>query len=229
MKTAYLDPKLPRSLPGNPMHWAKAWFDAASDRQVQKNPNAMTLATVGDGGAPTARVVLCKAFEADPGYLVFYTNYQSRKSEQLFNNPEVCVVFHWDSIGRQIRIEGLAARSPAEESDQYFASRDAGSRLGAWGSDQSQPLESRQHLIEQMQRRALELGVLLDENGKPAAGAEIPRPPHWGGIRIWARRVELWIDGEDRIHDRASWTRDLEPGSDGTFRTGEWSGTRLQP
>ncbi len=229
MKTAYLDPKLPRSLPANPMHWAKAWFDAASDKQVQRNPNAMTLATVGEDGAPTARVVLCKSFVADPGYLVFFTNYESLKSAQILANPEVCAVFHWDSIGRQIRVEGLAARSPAEESDKYFATRDAGSRLAAWGSDQSKPLESRQHLIEQIQARAAELGVDLDESGKPADDAEIQRPPHWGGTRIWARRVELWIDGEDRIHDRASWSRQLTARGDGTFTTGEWSGTRLQP
>ena len=187
MKTAYLDPKLPSNLPGNPMHWAKAWFDAASDRQVQRNPNSMTLATVGAGGIPSARVVLCKDFEPDPGYLVFYTNYRSRKAEELFNNPEACAVFHWDSIGRQIRIEGLATRSPDEEN------------------------------------------VELDADGKPAEDAVIPRPPHWGGFRIWARRVELWIDGESRIHDRAAWSRDLTMADDGTFSVGEWTGTRLQP
>jgi pyridoxamine 5'-phosphate oxidase len=229
VKTAYLDPKLPSNLPGNPMHWAKAWFDAAYDKQVQRNPNSMTLATVGAGGIPSARVVLCKDFEPDPGYLVFYTNYRSRKAEELFNNPEVCACFHWDSIGRQIRIEGLAIRSPEEESDQYFASRDAGSRLGAWGSDQSEPLESRKKLIEQIQQRAAELGVELDADGKPAEDAAIPRPPHWGGFRIWARRVELWIDGESRIHDRAAWSRDLTMADDGTFSVGEWTGTRLQP
>lgn len=211
------------------MHWAKAWFDAASDKQIQRNPNSMTLATVGAGGVPSARVVLCKGFEPDPGYLVFYTNYESRKSEELFNNPAVCAVFHWDSIGRQIRIEGLAVRSPDEESEQYFASRGAASRLGAWGSDQSQPLKSRNKLIEQIQARAAELGVEIDAEGKPAEDAEIPRPPHWGGFRIWARRVELWIDGESRIHDRAAWTRDLTMSEDGTFTFGEWTGTRLQP
>ena len=167
MTTAYLDPKLPKQLPGNPMHWAKAWFDVAWNKRVQRNANAMTLVTVDAEHRPSARIVLCKGFEADPGYLVFYTNYRSRKIAELDTNPHVGLVFHWDAIGRQIRIEGLACRSPDEESDRYFATRDAGSQLGAWASDQSSPLASRQDLLDQMATRATELGVELDDEGRP--------------------------------------------------------------
>lgn len=229
MKTAYLDPKLPSKLPNNPMHWAKAWCDAAFDKKLQPNPNAMTLSTVDTDGAPSSRVVLCKHFEADPGYLVFYTNYESRKCLELFANPAVSVVFHWDTIGRQIRIEGIAVKSPAEESDRYFAERGTGSQLGAWGSDQSRPLESRKTLIEQIRKRAADLGVELDADAQPVDDIDIPRPPHWGGVRIWARQVELWVDGADRIHDRACWQRELDSSGDGAFQAGEWQGTRLQP
>jgi len=214
------------------MHWAKAWLDEAVDKAVQRNPNSMTAITVRNGGQPSGRVVLCKDFVADPGYLVFYTNYQSDKVRDLDRNNKIALVFHWDAFGRQVRIEGDAVRSPAAESDAYFATRDWGSQLGAWGSDQSAPLESRAALIAQVGRRAVKLGVGAAKNLKSiasAGGPVIPRPPHWGGIRVWARRIELWIEGPDRIHDRARWERSLEQADDGSFTTGEWTGTRLQP
>lgn len=225
-------PVLPDLLPDDPLAWASAWLKHASDNAVQRNPNAMTLATVGGNGAPSARVVLCKAFVTDPGYVVFYTNYKSKKVAQLAQNPQVALTFHWDALGRQVRLEGIAVRSPAAESDAYFATRDWGSRLGAWGSDQSAALESRDALFRQVRARALDLGIDVSENlqtlrgdGRPA----IPRPPHWGGIRVWPNRAELWIEGADRIHDRAAWSRSLEPADDYTFRPGPWTGARLQP
>jgi pyridoxamine 5'-phosphate oxidase len=223
---------LPAELPDDPMHWVKAWLDEAIEKAVQRNPNSMTAITVRDDGQPSGRVVLCKRFVADPGYLVFYTNYKSDKVRDLDANGRVALVFHWDVFGRQVRIEGEAVRSPAEESDAYFASRDFGSQLGAWGSDQSSPLESRAALIAQVGRRAVKLGVAAAKNFKSVAAADrpvIPRPPHWGGIRVWARRVELWLEGDDRIHDRARWERALEKTGDDTFATGPWKGTRLQP
>ena len=224
--------RLPTELPSDPMRWAKAWLDEAVDKAVQRNPNSMTAITVRDGGLPSGRVVLCKEFVADPGYLVFYTNYKSDKVRDLDRNNKIALVFHWDVFGRQVRIEGDAVRSPAAESDAYFATRDWGSQLGAWGSDQSAPLESRAALIAQVGRRAVKLGVGAAKNLKSIASAGqpvIPRPPHWGGIRVWARRIELWIEGPDRIHDRARWERPLEQADDGSFTTGEWTGTRLQP
>lgn len=224
--------QLPADLPNDPMHWVKAWLDEAVEKAVQRNPNSMVAITVRDGLQPSGRVVLCKNFVPDPGYLVFYTNYKSDKVRDLDANNRIALVFHWDVFGRQARIEGEAVRSPAEESDAYFATRDWGSQLGAWGSDQSAPLESRAALIAQVGRRAVRLGVSAAKNLKSVATANRPiiaRPPHWGGIRVWARRVELWLEGEDRIHDRARWERTLENSGDGSFVTGEWRGTRLQP
>ena len=214
------------------MDWAKAWLDEAMQKKVQRNPNSMTAVTVSEDGQPSARVVLCKEFIADPGYLVFYTNYKSDKARQIASNDKVALLFHWDSFGRQVRIEGQAVLSPAEESDTYFASRDWGSQLGAWGSDQSSPLESRAALIAQVGRRAVKLGVDAAKNLKSIAIADQPviqRPPHWGGIRVWANRIELWIEGSDRIHDRARWDRSLVANEDDTFMVSEWTGTRLQP
>ena len=211
---------LPTELPDNPMHIARSWLGQATDERVQRNPNAMVLATVDDSGQPSARVVLCKAFDADAGFIVFYTNYESRKSAELIENPNVSLVFHWDSLGRQIRIEGIARRSPAQESDAYFASRPRGSQLGAWGSDQSRPVASRDALLAQVRERS----DRLDKTG-----SDIARPAHWGGIRVWATAIELWVDAANRVHDRARWTRTLgepeRPGFDAT----PWTGTRLQP
>jgi pyridoxamine 5'-phosphate oxidase len=214
------------------MDWAKAWLDEAVRKEVQRNPNSMTAVTVNDDGQPSARVVLCKEFIADPGYLVFYTNYKSDKARQIARNNKVALLFHWDSFGRQVRIEGPAVLSPAEESDAYFASRDWGSQLGAWGSDQSSPLESRAALIAQVGRRAIKLGLSAAKDLKSIAVADRPviqRPPQWGGIRVWASRIELWMEGTDRIHDRARWDRSLVANEDDTFMVGEWTGTRLQP
>lgn len=224
--------QLPAELPDNPLHWAKAWLDEAVAKNVQRNPNSMTAITVREGGQPSGRVVLCKHFVPDPGYLVFYTNYRSDKVRELDANNRIALVFHWDVFGRQVRIEGEAVRSPAEESDAYFASRNWGSQLGAWGSDQSAPIESRAALIAQVGRRAVRLGLSAAKNLKSVAVADrpvIPRPPHWGGIRVWARQVELWIEGDDRIHDRARWERTLEKSANDTFVTGQWQGIRLQP
>jgi len=224
--------RLPAELPPNPMDWARAWLDEAVAKAVQRNPNSMTAVTVNAAGQPSGRVVLCKEFVADPGYVVFYTNYNSDKARHLAANSNIALVFHWDVFGRQVRIEGEAVRSPAAESDAYFATRDWGSQLGAWGSDQSAPLESRAALIAQVGRRAVKLGVKAAANLKSIAAADrpaIPRPPHWGGYRVWARRVELWIEGTDRIHDRARWVRSLERRDDYSFETGEWTATRLQP
>lgn len=221
---------LPIRLPDDPMHLAAAWLEEATEKAVRRNPNAMTLSTVAADGQPSARIVLCKAFVPDPGYLVFYTNYHSRKARELEANPRVAALFHWDGLGRQVRIEGVAVRSPAAESDAYFATRDPGSQLGAWGSDQSRPVESREALLSQVRARAAELGVTPD--GTPAGDAALPamrRPPHWGGCRIWANAIELWLEGRDRIHDRALWRRELSRTDDHGFRVAPWAGTRLQP
>lgn len=224
--------RLPAQLPENPMPLALQWFDYAQDAANQRNPNAFTLATVNDDGVPSARVVLCKAFVADPGYLVFYTNYQSAKARAVLANSRVAAVMHWDALGRQLRVEGFAVKSPAAESDAYFASRGWGSQLGAWGSDQSRPITSREQLVQQIRDRAVKLGVALGDDINTLAvdtSPEIRRPPHWGGFRIWPTALELWVEGADRIHDRARWERRLHARDEHSFDCGSWTASRLQP
>jgi len=224
--------RLPDDLPSDPMHWADAWLKEAMATQVQRNPNSMTLATVGPDSQPSSRVVLCKDFLPDPGYLVFYTNYRSRKSLELNTNSGAAALLHWDALGRQIRIEGTCVRSPEEESNAYFVSRDRGSQLGAWGSDQSEPIASYEALLSQVRQRAADLGLPPDADLQTLADqqiAAIARPAHWGGFRLWATAIELWIEGKNRIHDRARWQRDIVRTSEHKFSTTPWAGMRLQP
>lgn len=223
--------RLPVELPEDPMPLADSWLREATANAEVRNPNAMTLATVGPDKRPSVRVVLCKLFVPDPGYLVFYTNYTSRKGRELADNPHVAASFYWDSLGLQIRIEGPAVRSPAAESDDYFSTRDRGSQLGAWGSDQSSEIASRDALIEQIASRAAQLGVPVSRQAQ-ALDDSVPslaRPPHWGGYRIWVNRIELWVEGTARIHDRAMWRRDLAQADAYSFSVSPWTGTRLQP
>ncbi len=229
MSDEFLQDHLPDELPGDPLPWVEAWLDHATANRVQPNPNSMTLSTVDAAGRPSSRVVLCKRLDTDTGCFVFYTNYTSRKTEELFARSDVCLNFHWDTLGRQIRVEGVAVKSPVEESDAYFASRHPGSQLGAWTSDQSAPLESRQALKTQFRERADSLGVTLNDAGSPVDGSVIPRPPHWGGIRVYARAIELWVDGQHRIHDRGRWERELSVSDASNLKLGDWSASRLQP
>jgi pyridoxamine 5'-phosphate oxidase len=224
--------RLPDDLPSDPMHWADAWLKEATAAKVQRNPNSMTIASVGADSRPSSRVVLCKEFVPDPGYLVFYTNYRSTKSLELAANPNAAALLHWDAMGRQIRIEGTVVRSPEAESDAYFATRDWGSQLGAWGSDQSETIDSHDALVSQVRQRAVDLGLKLDPDTQALVDDDIPhiaRPAHWGGFRLWATMIELWIEGKSRIHDRASWHRDIVRASAHTFSTTPWTGRRLQP
>lgn len=213
-------------LPADPLSIWKAWFDEAREKAVQPNPNAMTLATIEPDGSPSARIVLCKGMnlEPDAGYIVFYTNYEGRKGKALTANPRAALVFHWDDLDKQVRIEGPVVRSPASESDAYYASRPLESRLGAWASRQSQPIESRDKLLEQVVEVMQRFSVDVFSDAPPP----IPRPPFWGGYRVWAQAVEVWLGGPGRLHDRARWTRALTP-TEGGFTPGPWSATRLQP
>jgi pyridoxamine 5'-phosphate oxidase len=162
------------------------------------------------------RIVLCKKRVLSPGYVVFFTNYDSRKGDELAANPRAAAVFHWDAFGRQVRLEGPIVRSPAAESDEYFASRALDSRIGAWASLQSQPLDARRTLLKRVATEAARFGT------------HVPRPPHWGGYQLWPEAVELWIEGPFRVHDRARWTRTLEARGD-AFGAGPWAATRLFP
>jgi pyridoxamine 5'-phosphate oxidase len=192
----------------------------------------MTIVSVAENGKPSARIVLCKSFVADPGYLVFYTNYRSRKAAEFSANQYAAALFHWDALGRQIRIEGMITRSPEVESDAYFETRDWGSQLGAWGSDQSASIESREALITQIRSRGTELGLPLEDGARRISNNEIPRierPPHWGGFRLWVTSIELWVEGADRIHDRGFWSRDILDLENEPVRMTPWTSTRLQP
>jgi pyridoxamine 5'-phosphate oxidase len=162
---------------------------------------------------------------------VFFTNYLSRKGHQLAENPRAAAVIHWDALHRQVRIEGPVVQAPAADSDAYFASRPWQSRVGAWASEQSAPVGSREALKKAVAATAERFGVPDPSQAVSEAHDElvIPRPPHWGGYRLWADSVELWVEGEGRIHDRARWTRELTPQADGFFGVGRWSATRLQP
>jgi pyridoxamine 5'-phosphate oxidase len=221
---------LPDPLPAEPLAVVSRWLADAWAARHQPNANSMVLATSTADGKPSARVVLCKDIVPQPGYIVFYTNYLSSKGRQLESNPRAAAVMHWDALHRQVRIEGLVTRAPASDSDAYFASRSWDKRLSARASAQSEPVASRAALETAMADEARRLGAPIpgsagtDENLK----ITIPRPPHWGGYRLWADAVELWSQGAARIHDRARWTRMLTVRGE-TFSPGPWSVTRLQP
>ena len=225
---------LPETLPEHPWGVFKEWWDEAhtgnEGKPVQDNPNAITLATLGDGGMPSCRVVLCKKFDLDAGWICFFTNYRGRKGRQLKAHPKAAACFHWDSLDRQVRIEGEIRVSPAKESDDYFASRALISRLGAWASEQSEPIASREdllsHYADVMERFGIGIDTILNDSRENTV--HIPRPEHWGGFRLWATRVELWIGGKGRFHDRAVWERTLSAQGDG-FSASPWNSTRLQP
>lgn len=212
------------------MTTAATWLAEAWQQRVQPNPDAMVLATVDSRGRPSARVVLCKEIVAEPGYLLFYTNYTSRKARDIAANPRGAVVLHWDALQRQLRIEGPIVKALPGESDAYFSTRAWQSRVGAWASQQSEPLAGRTLLLDAVRKSAERLGT-PDVLAPAPAGLDVvvPRPPHWGGYRLWADTVELWVEGEYRIHDRARWTRTLTPAGEHEFRAGAWTSTRLQP
>lgn len=158
--------------------------------------NAVTLSTLGPGGAPSSRIVLLK--QADAAGFVFYTNYRSRKSRELSANPHCALTFPWHPLQRQVRVEGRARQVPPEESDAYFALRPRGAQLGSWASPQSQVVPDRASLDEMYAQLAAQF----------PEGAAVPRPPYWGGWRVEARMLEFWQGRPGRMHDRLrfSWT-----------------------
>jgi len=219
---------LANTLPPDPLPLVLDWFDEARRRKVQPNPNAMTLATVDPDGRIAAGIVLCKTIDLKGGFFEFFTNYEGRKGVALGARPRAALVMHWDVLDRQVRIEGPVVKSPAAASDAYFASRPWESRIGAWASDQSRPVGSREEMLAKVAATMRRFGLNPDDPPGHSADVKIPRPPHWGGYRVYADRVELWMSGTGRVHDRAAWTRVLSPDRDG-FRGGAWTATRLQP
>ena len=222
---------LPELLPPEPLGVLDQWMKESWQRRLQPNPNAMVLATSGADGQPSARVVLCRDIVPQPGFVVFYTNYLSMKGKQLKDNPRAAAVLHWDALHRQVRLEGLIAFAPAADSDRYFASRAWPKRIAAWASAQSEPVASRSMLLKSVADTAARFGTPVPraEAAEDSQDFVVPRPPHWGGYRLWAEAVELWVEGDARMHDRARWVRELVRQPDGSFKTGAWSATRLQP
>jgi pyridoxamine 5'-phosphate oxidase len=220
---------LPDPLPADPLEVAAAWLAQARIDAAQPNPNAMVLATVGHDAQPSARVVLCKDIAPSKGAIVFYTNYESRKGRELRGNPRAAVVFHWDHRHRQVRAEGRVEVLTDAENDQYFRTRHWQSRIGAWASRQSEPVQSRAVLGERVAEAARRFGVAYGGPGtaEPAEVPDIPRPPYWGGFCLRVQAIELWVEGEFRIHDRARWTRVGDPGDQAAAPA--WTATRLQP
>jgi pyridoxamine 5'-phosphate oxidase len=227
---------LPDPLPANPLVVAAQWLAEAEKDAAQPNPNSMVLATVDHRGYPSARIVLCKEIDTERGAILFYTNYQSRKGRELATNGRAAVVFHWDHRRRQVRAEGQVELLSAAENDAYFRTRAWQSRLGAWASQQSEPVGSRQALTGAVTAAARRFGIPYEGPGTAEPDSvtiDVPRPPHWGGYRLNADAVELWVEGEFRIHDRARWSRTLpdQRGADASAaqQVAGWSVTRLQP
>ncbi len=190
----------------DPFVIAKAWLQEAEGSELN-DPNAIALSTVDADGMPNARMVLLKDIEADA--FVFYTNYGSRKAQEVEQAGKAAFVMHWKSLRRQVRVRGIVEKEDGPQADDYYNSRSLKSRLGAWASKQSQPLDSR--------------GTLMAEVATVTAreGINPKRPPFWGGFRIRPLEIEFWADGAFRLHDRFRWSRsDIRE---------EWKIDRLYP
>jgi pyridoxamine 5'-phosphate oxidase len=192
---------------GEPFVLFEQWFAEAREKEVN-DPDAMTLATVDADGMPDARMVLLKALE--PRGFTFYTNSESAKGLELGSNMKAALVFHWKSLRRQVRVRGPVEMVSAAEADAYFASRPRDSRIGAWASKQSRPLESRFALEKAVAREAARFGL-----------GEVPRPPHWNGYRVLPVQIEFWQDRPFRLHDRVTFRREAPEGA--------WLKDRLYP
>lgn len=193
----------------DPFDIARAWLEEARASEPN-DPNAIALASVGADGLPDVRMVLLKDIDGQglDGSFVFYTNYDSAKGRQIEGSGKAAFVMHWKSLHRQIRVRGTVTREDGPQADAYYDSRALQSRLGAWASRQSQPLDARATLVAEAAKAGLRHGP------RPA------RPPFWGGYRITPSHLEFWADGAFRLHDRFRWTRDADAG---------WSVERLYP
>jgi len=188
------EPLQEESLHPNPVEQFRAWFEEARQASIPE-PNAMTLGTADTAGRVSCRMVLLKAYD-ERGF-VFFTNYGSRKARQITENPQASLLFPWITMARQVEISGSVEKISAAESLAYFLSRPFGSRLGAWVSDQSEIISSRQILLEKFKKLKLQF-----------AHGEVPKPEGWGGYRVVPDRLEFWQGGHDRLHDRFCYSRE---------------------
>lgn len=202
----------------DPLPLLETWLREAREAPGVVEAEAATLATVDPDGRPSARVVLLRNLDVAAGCALFYTNRRSRKGHALAAHPFASLVLYWDSLGRQARIEGPVTHVSDTESDAYFAARHPDSRIAAAASDQSEVIASRAELLARFDAVRLRYG----------SGDAVPRPPHWGGYRLWIERIEMWASRPHRLHDRLEWRRTLAPEGEG-FRAGPWSATRLMP
>jgi pyridoxamine 5'-phosphate oxidase len=192
----------------DPLEIFHSWLEKASRKEIN-NPNAMTLATVGKDMRPSARMVLLK--DSGPEGFVFYTNLESPKSRQLFENPHAALLFHWKTLDRQIRIEGPVEQVPDAEADAYFATRPRSSQLGAWASRQSEELQGWAELEKRVAMYAVKFNV-----------GPVPRPDFWSGFRLRPERFEFWKQGNFRLHKRFVFT----PSGD---EEGKWQVKQVYP
>lgn len=217
------DPSLADPLPPSPFPTLERWLDEARERAAVRNPDAVALATADADGRPEVRMVLCRGIDAERGHFTFYTNRESAKGRALAARPWAGLAFHWDRPGWQARVSGPVTRAPDGVSDAYFASRPRLSQLVAVASAQSRTVASREALLDRIEETAARYGGI-------GGDAPVARPPQWGGYRVWAERVELWVHSDGRAHDRALWTRRLEPDASGDgWHGGRWRVVRLQP
>lgn len=178
----------PEALGPDPLAIFRAWYAEAAEKKLLA-PDALALATATASGRPSVRMVLYKGFEG--GRLCLVTNFESRKAQELAKNPWAAIAFYWPGLERQVRMEGRVERAPEALSDRYFAGRDRESQLGAWASSQSRPVTSR-----------AELEAALVRERERWQGRAVERPPHWGMLLLEPARVELWVAGAHRLHDR---------------------------
>ena len=178
----------------NPVVLFKKWF-AIAEKSETNDPNALSLATSSSDGIPSVRMVLLKDL-SDSGF-VFYTNFDSKKGNDLKNNPNASMCFYWKSIRRQIRVSGKVSSVDKEEADKYFLSRDYGSKISAWASSQSKEMKSRNELLDKIKEFEKKFP---DKNN-------VPRPPNWSGWRLMPKEIEFWLDGDGRIHERLNYKK----------------------
>jgi pyridoxamine 5'-phosphate oxidase len=191
----------------NPIAQFQEWFDQAKSHPKIRFAEAMCLSTIDPDGFPDGRIVLLRGLD-ERGF-IFYTNFHSAKGRALKANPNAALTFHWAPLDFQVRIQGSAEIVSDKEADAYFSARPRESQIGAWASDQSEPLDSRETLISRFKKFEKEF-----------AHSEVPRPAHWSGFRVVPRKIEFWINGEYRLHDRFLYVKSKD---------GKWQLSRLYP